>query len=240
MAYLYRHIRLDKNEPFYIGIGTGKYFKRAKNKIGRNPIWKRIANKTDYEVEILFDDMELEECKKKEIEFIALYGRIVNGDGTLANISGGGDGMFDVPQYIRDEYSKKFKGAGNPFYGKKHTQETRDKISANQLGKKRHPLSEETKRKIGLVHKGKSPWCKGKKDPKGSLARSGVNHSTYKGRICSYDKDGNYLKTFECIKDAAIFYNLGSTNNIRRVIIGDRNYCGGMKFKYENATTMQK
>ena len=21
MAYLYRHIRLDKNEPFYIGIG---------------------------------------------------------------------------------------------------------------------------------------------------------------------------------------------------------------------------
>ena len=24
MHYLYRHIRLDKNEPFYIGIGTKK------------------------------------------------------------------------------------------------------------------------------------------------------------------------------------------------------------------------
>ena len=22
MAYVYRHIRLDKNEPFYIGVGT--------------------------------------------------------------------------------------------------------------------------------------------------------------------------------------------------------------------------
>jgi hypothetical protein len=24
MIYLYRHIRLDKNEPFYIGIGEDK------------------------------------------------------------------------------------------------------------------------------------------------------------------------------------------------------------------------
>jgi hypothetical protein len=34
MAYLYRYIRLDKNKPFYIGIGSdnkGQY-KRAYNK----------------------------------------------------------------------------------------------------------------------------------------------------------------------------------------------------------------
>lgn len=24
MAYLYRHIRLDKNEPFYIGVSIGR------------------------------------------------------------------------------------------------------------------------------------------------------------------------------------------------------------------------
>lgn len=30
MAYVYRHIRLDKNEVFYIGIGTDtKNYKRA-------------------------------------------------------------------------------------------------------------------------------------------------------------------------------------------------------------------
>ena len=29
MAYVYRHIRLDKNEPFYIGIGSDKEYKRA-------------------------------------------------------------------------------------------------------------------------------------------------------------------------------------------------------------------
>lgn len=33
MAYVYRHIRLDKNEPFYIGIGKdegGKYIWKYK------------------------------------------------------------------------------------------------------------------------------------------------------------------------------------------------------------------
>ena len=29
MAYLYRHIREDKNEPFYIGIGSDSTYKRA-------------------------------------------------------------------------------------------------------------------------------------------------------------------------------------------------------------------
>lgn len=33
--YLYRHIRLDKNEPFYIGIGSEKFgFNRAISKTG--------------------------------------------------------------------------------------------------------------------------------------------------------------------------------------------------------------
>ena len=43
MAYVYRHIRVDKNEPFYIGIGKddGYEFKRAyyKSIEKRNKIW---------------------------------------------------------------------------------------------------------------------------------------------------------------------------------------------------------
>jgi hypothetical protein len=31
MAYLYRHIRLDKNQPFYIGIGKDDVEKRNNN-----------------------------------------------------------------------------------------------------------------------------------------------------------------------------------------------------------------
>lgn len=50
MAYVYRHIRLDKNEPFYIGIGSDATYKRANTKKGRNEIWKRIVCKTTYDV----------------------------------------------------------------------------------------------------------------------------------------------------------------------------------------------
>jgi len=53
--YLYRHIRLDKNIPFYIGIGTVEkkrlgsntesvYFSRAYNMTKRSSIWKKILN----------------------------------------------------------------------------------------------------------------------------------------------------------------------------------------------------
>ena len=75
MAYLYRHIRLDKNEPFYIGIGSDNVYKRANDKKGRNKIWYDIAAKTDYEVEILFDNISWDNACKKEIEFISLYGK---------------------------------------------------------------------------------------------------------------------------------------------------------------------
>ena len=55
MAYVYRHIRLDKNEPFYIGIGSDSDYKRANElrNARRNPIWHKIACKTEIEVEIV-------------------------------------------------------------------------------------------------------------------------------------------------------------------------------------------
>jgi hypothetical protein len=86
---VYRHIRLDKNEPFYIGIGNSK--ERAYRKDGRNPLWKKIVDKTNYKVQIIFDDLTKEEACNKEIELISLYGRIINGTGILSNITCGGD-----------------------------------------------------------------------------------------------------------------------------------------------------
>ena len=40
---IYRHIRLDTNQVFYIGIGS---IKRAYRKTGRNNYWNNITNKT--------------------------------------------------------------------------------------------------------------------------------------------------------------------------------------------------
>lgn len=233
MAYVYRHIRLDKNIPFYIGIGTDKYYKRSRNKRMRNPLWKRIASKTEYEVEIILDDLTLSEAKAKEVEFIALYGRLNIGTGPLANITGGGDGMFDPPPALREAYSKKYSGEGNPFYGKKHSEETRAKFSERQKGTKRGPMKEETKRKIGERNKGKPTWIKGKKDPKGSASRTGVKHPRYRGEVYCYDSNAELFKIFSCNSEAAAFFGV-CANDIRRVIIGDRNHCKGYSFKLKD------
>lgn len=110
MAYVYRHIRLDKNQPFYIGIGNVSNYQRAYTTQGRNKIWYDIVSKTEYEVEILFDDLTWDEACLKEIEFIALYGRIADHNGTLANLTTGGDGLRGMTDYTRRKISASRRG----------------------------------------------------------------------------------------------------------------------------------
>jgi len=96
MAYVYRHIRLDKNEPFYIGVGTDENAKNAyyrpRIRSDRNDIWKKITRKTEYEIEILIEGLTRDQAFEKEREFIKLYGRINNKTGCLANMTDGGEG----------------------------------------------------------------------------------------------------------------------------------------------------
>lgn len=170
MAYIYRHIRLDKNEPFYIGIGSDSGY-RAKDSKKRNKIWKGIVSKTEYEVEILLDDITWEQACEKEIEFIQLYGRICNGSGCLANLSLGGEGYLDPSAEVREKLSKSKLGSKNPMFGKKPTKEhldrlkkaltgrlvsleTREKIAKTQQGKPRN--SEEFKKYLSEINSGKN------------------------------------------------------------------------------------
>lgn len=162
MAYVYRHIRLDNNEPFYIGIGKLPNYKRAYQTIKRNPFWHNIVAKTDYEIEIIFDEISWEEAEKKEIEFIALYGRKDLDTGTLVNLTNGGDGSLKRAhtEESKLKMSKSRKGVpkseewkrkiAEAHIGRKITEETRQKLIDSHKGKK---LSQEQKDKIGLAHK---------------------------------------------------------------------------------------
>jgi hypothetical protein len=113
MAYLYRHIRLDKNEPFYIGIGDndGNNYKRAFSKQDRNKHWRNIVAQTPYEIEILLDDLTWNEACSKEIEFIALYGRVDLNKGPLVNMTDGGEGqqgkIMSLEQKLKISQAKK-------------------------------------------------------------------------------------------------------------------------------------
>lgn len=97
--YLYRHIRLDKNIPFYIGIGTtiDKYH-RSKMSQNRSLFWEKIFQKTPILIEIIFEADIKDIILKKEIEFIKLYGRRNLKKGSLVNLTDGGDGTNNHKQ----------------------------------------------------------------------------------------------------------------------------------------------
>ncbi|MEI6186998.1 MAG: NUMOD1 domain-containing DNA-binding protein [Alphaproteobacteria bacterium] len=104
--YLYRYIRLDSGQPFYIGIGTKRVrlnsFKSNKSEYHRayygkrTHICKNIQNKTIYKIEILLESNDYEFIKEKEKEFIKLYGRIDLKTGCLANMTDGGEGTTNI------------------------------------------------------------------------------------------------------------------------------------------------
>lgn len=125
MAVVYRHIRKDTNMPFYVGIG--KDIKRAYSKFHRSNWWKRIVSKTEYDVHILFDDIDYETAKEKEKEFISLYKRITDG-GTLCNMTLGGDGCLGVS--ISEEGRKSISMSNK---NRKVSKDTRKKMSESRL-----------------------------------------------------------------------------------------------------------
>lgn len=159
MAYVYRHIRLDKNQPFYIGVGSDKYYQRAKSKDYRNDHWNNIITKTNYSIEIILDGLEREEAYNKEMEFISIYGRIDNGTGCLVNWTDGGEGIRNVSAETRKKMSGpkpnmvgKNTGSDNHNFGKPLPEHVRKQISQTLTGKKH---SEETKKKMSISSKGK-------------------------------------------------------------------------------------
>ena len=192
MAYVYRHIRLDKNQPFYIGIGkSDSDFNRAYSYKNRNVYWNNIVNVTNYRVEIMLQDITWDEACKKEIEFINLYEKNTK-NGMLCNISDGGEGG-----YLSKEINEKRKRS---LIGHKVTKETKEKIRLKAKGRK---VSEETKLKMSLVHK---------KNRTGFWLESKGHKNGRAFKVSQYSIDGQFIKEWECAKYAIDFYNMDKTS----------------------------
>ena len=192
MAYLYRHIRLDKNEPFYIGIGKSEYdYKRAYSTKSRNKYWSNIVNQTDYRVEILLDNLSWDEVSIKEKEFIQLYNKNTNG-GTLCNIADGGNGGW-----LGEEVNKKRK---KTLKGHFVSQATKDKIRTKAIGRK---ISNEVKLKMSLIHKEKKT---------GDWLESGGHKNGRAFKVYQYSIDNLFMKEWDCANYAIKFYGMNRTS----------------------------
>lgn len=224
--YLYRHIRLDKNEPFYIGIGTKQKrnhysiqseYNRAFNKNRKESyIWNNIVNKPAYEVEILLESDDYEFIKNKEIEFIKLYGRINLNTGCLANMTDGGDGILN---FIRDSnWSKKVSDS------RKGVKQKRETIEKRIKSRKGYKHSQETKEKMANSHKGKKIDIEHLKK-----LRAGQIKANSKS-IDQYDMNNNFIKTWESATVAGKELNIISSC-IRNCVRGITKHSGGFIWK---------
>ena len=222
MAYVYRHIRLDKNQPFYIGIGLSECnYNRAyqKSKTKRSKYWHNIA-KNGYCVEIIMSDITKNEAFEKEIEFIKLYGRADIGTGILCNLTNGGE---NPPIISGDRNSSKRK-------------DVRDKISKKRLGVK---LSEEHKINLSISAKNIGrvpPSRKGTKMSKESIAKmvkSRMNNGCKRKSIYQYDKLGNFIYKWDYAKDIKDNNPSYSIGNIQSVCRGERNFAYDCIWSYK-------
>jgi hypothetical protein len=190
MGYVYRHIRLDNGNPFYIGISNDSsgLYKRAFSKEVRNNLWQKIIKKSNYEVEIIFEHDDYEFIKEKEKELISLYGRINANTGILSNLTDGGEGTLG---YIQSKEMVNNRIAKTT--GQKRTQEQKDYMSLKMKGVKRSVQSCENISKSKLGHsnnKGIPKTLEHKlklKEGKLELFKNKENHPMYgkKGELSS-------------------------------------------------------
>jgi hypothetical protein len=216
MAYVYRHIRLDKNEPFYIGIGSDKTYKRAnaRYKGDRNEIWYKIVAKTKFEVEIIFDNVDWGFACEKEKEFIALYGKKCNGTGILANLTDGGEGVVGVKMIRSLESIEKQRNTlkerynNDPSFKQMHIKHLREGVKKRKYS----PESDQTRKKKSESHllrykNGAIPYGLGKK---GGLSNRSIKV------YCTLTN-----KIWDSIKECAEDINIRS-GYLTRMLNGDR------------------
>jgi hypothetical protein len=154
MAYVYKHIRKDTNQVFYIGIG--KKEKRKDSIYARNKHWHNIVKKTDYHSEIIEDNLTWEQACEREIFWIKYYGRKDLNEGYLVNKTNGGEGV--IGRLISEDEKERLRNARK---GSITSEETKEKLRLKQQGRKH---TEEAKNKMSESSKGKSKTEEHKKN----------------------------------------------------------------------------
>lgn len=198
--YVYEYVRLDTNEPFYIGKGKGNRWKSKQ----RNKYFKNIAKNTPIACIILHDSLDQDTAFEYECWYIWQL-RDVQGY-NLVNRTDGGEGIagYKWTKEQKQKISEQQKGKNNSFYGKTHSNESLEKI-INSLKGKNNPMygksmvevmGEERYNKYGENFKNrKKPNISGKNNP--MYGKAGNIK-----KVVLVDKDENIIKEFENVKEA--------------------------------------
>lgn len=188
--YTYAHYTKDDNQLFYIGKGSFSkqgLFKRAYAKIGRNAYWQNKTKKHDgFTVQILAVWATEQEAFEHEQFLISCF------KGKLVNLTLGGEGC----------------------YGRKQSQEEKDKRAASNRGKKR---TEECVKRMSEAQK------------KNQAALNSLKAIQEKQK-----------KKVVCVSTGIVYESLAEASrktsiniqNISRVCLGQRSHTKGLKWEF--------
>lgn len=246
-----------KNGKKYIGqhiyendnyLGSGKLLKEDIKKYGRKNFKKTI----------LCYCTSIEEMNQKEIYYINLYNAVH--DDNYYNIAEGGSGGNKILGWSSEkleEYKKKRSlansGKNNPMYGRKHSEETKNKIRENKsyesyktesFRKKQSELntgdkngmygkkhSEESKKKMSENSKGKHTGkFNGNYGNIGEKAKNGK-------KLIMKNENGEIIKIFNTVTLALEFLKIKGHSALYRAIKNKIKY-KGYYWEKEDVTTI--
>lgn len=185
MRYELYQVTNKINGKMYIGQTCQGYKRRwylhcwRAAKSGEQRFHKAISQlgKDSFEVKLLMVGPSLEWINEMERRAIKLYDTFNNG----YNDTKGGDGTVGLKSRLgkkhtpetRAKLSASCMGRTSPRKGAKLSEETKQKIRDANIGKK---LSEDVKRKISIAGKGKQAWNRGSKHSEETRFKMSVAH----------------------------------------------------------------
>ena len=247
MAYVYIYLDPRKdNEPIYVGKGTKEsrmtyHLNDCKNPILESKIKKIRKEGLEQIVQKIKDNISNEDAIELEKNLILKFGRIDLKNGTLCNLTDGGEGAFgriisEETKILMSEQRKGKKQTPAQYAAncnRKVSEETKKKISDSNKGRK---LSQESIDKIKKAHTGSkrseetkilmSEQRKGKKQTPAQYAANCNRKPKTRKIECI-----NNSKIYNSAKQAAEELNLKSTA-IQAVANGSRKQHKGYLFKY--------
>jgi hypothetical protein len=228
--YIYCHRRATDGTCFYIGKGKNNRYKTIQS---RNPYWYNIVKKHGFIPEILINNITEEKAFELEAKFCKEigYNNLCNirkekeigwshNDETKLKI--GLSNSKPKPQTFGEKISKLKKG-------KKASEKTKQKMRENRLG---FVFSEETKQKQRLTALSLIRSEKWKYEIK-KVRESEEWKQKIRKPILQYNKQGNFIKEWSSIKEAASALNIDS-GSITSCCKNRLNSSGGFKWEYKN------
>jgi hypothetical protein len=194
--YIYLHRRPDTGAVFYVGRGKhytrSTPYRRAYSVIKRNAIWQGIVdcNNGQFIVEILLECFTANEVNQLEREAVAAFGKIIDGTGTLCNLTEGGEGVEGFSHSEEAKTKMALAHKQNPSRAQRF--KSAEFIKASIEARRGLPGSMQGKRHSDIAK------------AKMSFARKGAKHYAAKSVI-----DISNGSRYGCVEDAAEAISVG-------------------------------